>query len=243
MTTVPVGAPQSVDLGNRPCENRVAFRHQIVFAAGLSQDIDYAIMHNQNWAKSIQSLYVNNKGNTAEVILQFNGTKQSITIPANAQAYLPILDANTPTITVSCTNAAATVYIQALNFFVPPFMWNQSQTITITSLDAIIVNARLNVRTTPQALVADTNRSGTIAAGGTGQILMAANAARAQWSLQNPSTATEILQFSKSSIAGPWYDLVAGGQAADDGSTVYAGTIWVIAATTGHAFTSDEGTV
>lgn len=236
-------APQPLSLGEMPCEKREDFKFRIDFSLGLEADIDFSTFYNQGTIKSLQSLYVNNKGNAAELVIVMNGTTQSITIPPQAQAYIPILNANPPTLKITCTNAAAVIFLHALNFFVPPYMWNQTFTVTIASIDAIIVNGRLNVRTTPQGLSADPDRSGTITTGGTGQLLMAANATRAQWNLQNPSTATEILQFSKISIAGPWYTLNAGQFAGDGEGTIYQGNIWVVAATTGHAFTADEGTL
>ena len=234
-------APQPLSLGEMPCEKREDFKFRLDFSLGLEVDIDFSTFYNQGTIKSLQSLYVNNKGNTAEVVIVMNGTTQSITVPPNAQAYLPILNANPPTLKITCTNAAGICFIHALNFFVPPYMWNQTFTVDIPAIDAIIINGRLNVRTEPAGLVTDTDRSGTITAGGTGQSLMAANTSRVQWNLQNPVSATEKLQFSKVGATGPWYDLNPGSFAGDDGSTCYQGQLWVIAATTGHAFTADEG--
>lgn len=236
---VPVPIP--VELGAMPCEKRSAFRFKLDFSLGLSQFIDLATFYNQATIKSIQSMYVNNRGNTSPVSFTMNGTNQVLTVPANAQAYLPVLDQNPPTIQIDCTNATGICFVQLLNFFTPPFMWGQDFTVTIAALSAIIVNSRLNVRTAPQVLSSDTDRSGTITVGGTGQVLMAANASRAQWTLQNPSTATEILQFSKVGLTGPWYDLIPGATASENGITIYQGSMWIIAATTAHAFTADEG--
>lgn len=241
MTQVQVNAPVIVSLGEVPCEGRKDFPFKLDFSTGLSQDIDFTQFYTQGTIKSIQGIFVNNRGNVAEILIEMSGTKQVIAIAPGAQAYLPVLAKDPPFINVSCTNGASVCFLHVLNFFVPPFMWNQTFTVAIASLDAIIVNGRLNVRTTPAAFAQETNRSGTIAVGGTGQVLMATNLSRLQWNLQNPVTATETLQFSKFTIAGPWYDLAPGAFASDSGSTIYPGTIWVLAATTGHSFTSDEG--
>lgn len=237
------GAPLPVPVGGEACEGRKAFRFRLDFSLGLQYSIDLTQWIQQGTVKSVQSMYVDNSGGANALTFAFGGTLQQIIVPAGAQAYLPVLEVNPPVFTVSCTNALQVSNIQILNFFVPPFMWGQVQALTVASIDAIISAGRMNVRSTPQGLTADTDKSGSITAGGAGQILMAANAARTQWTLQNPSTATEILQYSKISIAGPWYDLIAAQGAGEDGSSIYQGTIWVIGATTGHAFTADEGTV
>lgn len=241
MTNITVVAPQAVELGKTPCESRMAFRIRLDFSTGLEQDINFAVFYNQGTIQSIQSLYVNNNGGSAALNFTMGGTGQVITVPPGAQAYIPVLDANPPTLQVTCTNGAQVAFLQALNFFVPPFMWGQSVSTDIPALDAIIIGGRMNVRIAPQGLASDTDRSGTIAAGGTGQVLMNANASRLQWNLENPVAATETLFFSKISIAGPWYSLNPGGFASDSGSSVYQGIIWVMGATTAHAFTADEG--
>lgn len=232
--------PQGLMLGMEACEGRVAFRYKLDFSLGATIVVDLSQFFNQGTIKSIQSIYANNKGNANELVFDFSQTQQSITIPPAAQAYLPILQPNSPQFTVTCTNGASVAYLQVMNFFLPPAMWNQVFSTSDPIVDAIIISGRMNVRTTPQAVI-DNNASGTITAGGTGQLLMAANVARLQWSLQNPSTATEILQFSKTAIGGPWYDLLPGQFAGEDGSTIFVGALYVLAATTGHAFTSDWG--
>lgn len=235
------GPPKASFMGAEACEGRKAFRFLLDFSLGLQYLIDFATWINQKTIESVQGLYVDNSAGTASVQFTFSGTNQIIIVPAGAQAYLPVIVANPPSIIIDCANAAQTTKLYVLNFFVPPYIWGGSQAITIASLDAIISGGRLNARIAPAGLTSLTNRSGTITAGGTGQSLMAANAARAQWNLQNPSTATEVLQFSKIGITGPWYDLVPGQGAGEDGSTVYQGQIWVLGATTAHAFTADEG--
>lgn len=244
MITAPtIGAPSAVELGKEACEGRKDFRIILDFSVGTTQLIDLTTFLNQGTVLSVQSMYVNVQAGTAPLKFTFNGTNQVIDVPAGAQAYLPVLVTNPPSFTVSCTNAAQISYIQLLNFFVPPFMWGQAVSTDIPAIDAIIANGRMNVRTAPAILTAETNRSGTIAVTNTGQVVMATNNSRVQWDLQNPSTATEILQFSKFSIGGPWYDLMPGQTVSEDGNVVFPGTLWVRAVTVGHAFTSSEGTL
>lgn len=242
-TIAPVNAPFKVQLGGEACEGRSDFRIKLDFSLGLSQYIDFATWINQATIKSVQGLYVDNSGGANSVNFTMSGTGQVMTVPAGAQAYLPVLASNPPNITVDCANNTQITFLQVLNFFVPPYIWGGTVAIDIPAIDAIISGGRMNVRTTPQGLTALTDRSGTITVGGTGQSLMAANPARTQWTLANPSTATEILQFSKISVAGPWYDLLAGASVQESGDTIYQGQIWVKGATAAHAFTADEGTV
>lgn len=231
-----------VPLAMAACEGRKAFRIRLDFSTGLTQELDFAILESQGFLKSVQTVYVDNRGNAEDIEFVMGATNQSWTALEQSQGYYNVLQGLPSRFTVSCASASVIVDIWVLNFFVPPMVWGQELDVTIPSIDAIIINGRLNVRTQPAQLSAWTNRSSTITAGGTGQILMNTNAARLQWDLQNPSTATEILQFSKVSITGPWYDLMASEMANEDGSTVYGGTIWVKAATTAHAFTAGEGT-
>lgn len=90
-------------------------------------------------------------------------------------------------------------------------------------------------------LLTVTDKSGTIAAGGSAQVAIAANTSRKSIIIHNPSTATEILQV-KFGSGGGYIDLLAGGTLDYSSGNVPAGDIYVVAATTLHAFTAYEGT-
>ena len=88
-----------------------------------------------------------------------------------------------------------------------------------------------------------TDRSGTIATGGTSQTILAANSARTAWEIQNPPTATENLCFnftSAASLTSASICLAPGAIYSEAHGFVSTEAITAIAATTGHAFVAKE---
>ena len=86
--------------------------------------------------------------------------------------------------------------------------------------------------------------SGTIAVGGTAQVLVAANPARKYLCVQNPVTAIETLRVCPDAIATTTnsYELVAGGSLEmTDAGFVSTGAISILAATSAHAFVAKWG--
>lgn len=239
--------PNTVKTGDAACEGRKSITTIIDFTIGLTFQLDLTLIQQmQNWIKSVQCLYVDNADNADAKTIIMGVTNQRIIVPANSQGYYPILQPDPPVLQFK-SSVANTLKIQVLNFFLPPYIWGPTGSLIVGTvsvadaiLDGTVSGNKVNVRTSPNGVIA-TDHSGTITVGGTGQVLMLANGSRGQWNLQNPVTATEKLQFSKIGITGPWYDLNAGSSVADDGSTVYQGEVWILGATTGHAFTADEG--
>lgn len=232
------GPPQHVPLGGEACEGRSAFRFKLDFSLGLTFQIDLTQFLQQGTIKSVQSLYIDNFGGTDDLTFVFDGTEQEIIIPANAQAYMPVLQANSPKFTVTCANASQIAFLQVLNFFVPPYMWGTTQIVSDAILDTTVSNGMVNVATHAATLTGPVDASGAIVAGGTRQVLLAANPARKRWMLSNPSTATEILQFSYVSNTGGLVDLPPGATWIEADQSVSGDEIWVVGATTAHAFTA-----
>lgn len=90
-----------------------------------------------------------------------------------------------------------------------------------------------------------TNRSGTIAVGGTSQQIMAANTSRRYLMVQNPIAASEPLFVNfgaVASAAATSYELAAG-QMIEFSSPGFipTGTVNAVAATGAHAFVAKEG--
>lgn len=87
-----------------------------------------------------------------------------------------------------------------------------------------------------------TNRSGTIAAGGTAQQLMPANTARRGFKLQNLSAGDLWIREdgSAATAAAPSIKLVSGGYYEPPPSGVTDAAVSVIGATTGQAFSAWE---
>ncbi len=251
MTSVPNQnqyIPRPLALGDKACEGRKAITVDIDFALGASFSLDLsAAVEQAKWINSVQTLYIDNYGRTVPQIITTGSVGQRIIVPAGAQAYISLLQPNPPVVNISYAGSDI-IRVQVLNFYLPTYVWNDKGALSPSGyiyvsdpiLDATVVNNRVQVTENPgAATIAD--KSGTITTGGTGQVLMAANSSRLQWIVENPSNATEILQISRVSITGPWYDLTPGGSASENGSTTSKGIIWVKGATTGHAFTADEG--
>jgi len=88
-----------------------------------------------------------------------------------------------------------------------------------------------------------TNRSGNIAAGGTAQVAMAANAARKAWFFQNIGSADLWISFVGTAVvdATGSIKVPAGSSAWSSGGFVSSQALSVIGATTGQKYTAYEG--
>lgn len=231
--------PQSVPLGTDPCEGRKAIKVLIDFSLGAQYTLDLSQIQAQGAFASLQTLYIDNTANGQPLKIETGVVLQDITIPAGAQAYIPVLESNPPRLLFSTTGGNVIVSVHLLNFFVPPYIWNGAalQVVDLT-LESVIANGRVLVTTNASTISGATDGSGTIAAGGTSQALFAANATRKKWLISNPSTATEVLSFSFISGAGGQITLPPGTTYTEDSIEVAGDAVFVKAATTGHAFTA-----
>lgn len=85
------------------------------------------------------------------------------------------------------------------------------------------------------------NKGGTITAGGTAQVAMAANSSRAGMVLENPDSATEKLFYSFAGTATTSSPSLKIGQAiALDARTCPGSALSVLGATTAHPFVCEE---
>lgn len=82
-----------------------------------------------------------------------------------------------------------------------------------------------------------TDASGTVTLGGTYQTVLAASSARKGCLIQNPTTATEVLNIKVGTMASP-FTIPAGGSfsCSSPGGLVVTDLITLTAATTSHAF-------
>jgi hypothetical protein len=79
--------------------------------------------------------------------------------------------------------------------------------------------------------------SGTVTLGGTYQTVLAANSSRKGCLIQNPTTATEVLNIKVGTMASPFTIPAGGTFSCNSGSGVVIGdAITLTATTTGHAF-------
>lgn len=73
----------------------------------------------------VQGIFVDNSQNVNAVTFSFDGSSQNITIPAQSQAYMPVLAQNPVKIRITSTAAASqkTDFI-VMNFRPHPYIWS-----------------------------------------------------------------------------------------------------------------------
>jgi predicted secreted protein len=238
--------------GALPCEGTKTLPYNIDFTAANAYLIDLTQQYQQQQFTTLQTIYIDNSDNLDVTEVICGTTNQLITAPPQSQGYYAILEVQPPKLQIQ-SNGNVIVPVQLLNFYIPPQVWSVTGDANVVAgklqvadpiLDATVSNNRVNVTTNPGA-VTNTDNSGTIALGGTAQLLLAANPARKSWKLTNPAGATaETLQFAYGAAGNGKIDIPNGQTWAegDDGGLVSQQAIYVVAATTGHAFTAYEGT-
>ena len=233
--------PQPVPTGNAvDCKlGRRSIHVTIDFSLGATFSLDLSQIQNSGAMDSVQTLYVDNSGNAGDLNLTMGLTQQTITLPAGAQAYLPILQGNPPVLSINAPVGTPIVNVWLLNFFLPPQIWYTAGfPVVDLTLESVITNGGVNVNASPITVTGPTDASGVITAGGTRQALFATNSTRKRWTLSNPSTASEVLQFSFVSNTGGLIDLPPGTTWNEADFTVSGDEVWIVGATTGHAFTA-----
>lgn len=111
---------------------------------------------------------------------------------------------------------------------------------------ALDVNVKTTSPTSSQTVIAYsgafTDRSGTITSGGTAQTLMAANANRKYFLIQNLSTENLWINFTTTAVAGqPSLRITPGTSFVLEGFFTSTEAVSIIGATTGSAFSAKEG--
>lgn len=232
--------------GSLPCEGTKALPFVFDFAAANAYQVDLTQLQQQNTFTTLQTVWIDNSQNNSFLEIICGTTSQLIFAPPRTQGFYAMLLPVPFKFSVQSSGGIAVQCI-FLNYYIPPQVWTVGTVsasglpqIDVPALDAIIVNGGLNVNTTPQTLTGMLDRSGTIAAGGTRQQVFAANAAAKRRVLSNPSTATEILQFSWTTNTTGLIDLLPG-QTWDESNATIVGDAWfVVGATTTHAFIAYE---
>lgn len=95
------------------------------FTLQASWTIDLSIAQDQGRLAFVQSVFVDNSGNSAILSLTCSITGQTIQVPANAQGYFPLLatDAWQFTVSLPATNSNPNTKIFFLNVPVPACVW------------------------------------------------------------------------------------------------------------------------
>ncbi len=231
--------PQSVPTGNDPncAMGRRAIHVTIDFSLGTTFNLDIQQVQALGQFDAAQTLYIDNSGNANVLTVLLGLTLQTIKIPANAQAYIPILQPNPPVFKISTTGAPI-VDVQILNFFVPPIIWYPNGiTVVDATLAAVISNGGVNVNTRANVITGPVDHSGTIAAANTPQSLVAADATRKRLLISNPSNAVAPLSITFAVNTNGYSD-IAPGQTWDEANTQVSGDqVFIKSATLAAAFT------
>lgn len=239
------GGQFPVPNGAVPCEGTKVFPFNLDFTAGKNAySIDLTSQYNQKQFTTLQTVYIDNSNNPAILQIVCSVTGQVITAPALSQGYYAILQPSPPKL-IAQTLGGVVVLIQLLNFYIPPVVWEIPivnaaglPEIDIPALDAVIVGGRVQVQQVPYTIQGLTDASGTIAVGGTRQVLFAASPTRQRWILSNPDTATETLYFCFTLITAGLIPILPGASWDESGSSIVGDGVWVVGATTAHAFTA-----
>lgn len=128
---------QTLDVLNNkfPCEGPKAVPVSLDFSTAPAFDVDLKLLMLQNKISNVQSLFIDNASNTAQLVLTMSVQNQRIIIPPGAQAYITVL-LNQAEFTVSTTSTAL-VNIFAQNFPVTNAVWQAPATGTATSNVAV----------------------------------------------------------------------------------------------------------
>lgn len=226
--------------GSLPCEGTKVFPFNLDFNAANAYNIDLTQAFNQKQFTTLQTVYIDNALNPSSLEIICSTTGQQIIAPPFSQGFYIMLQPSPPKFSVQ-TSGVLVLEIILLNFYIPPAVWIVgTSSVDIPALDAIIANGGLNVNTTPSTLTGMTDRSGTIAVGGTRQPLFALNPAAKRRVLHNPSSAAEVLQFSWTTNVAGLIDLLPGQTWDESNATIVGDGWWVVGATIAHAFTAYE---
>lgn len=147
--------------------------------------------------RSLQSVFMDNTGNNGYILVSNPTFNQFFALPPGYQGYFPLLCSELSIQSLSITSTGTGIAnIAFISVAMPTSQW--AGTVTPASggggggtiavadaiLDATVLGGRVQVSTKTQQ-VTSVDKSGTIVTANVAQLVMAANAARQKWSLQN----------------------------------------------------------
>jgi hypothetical protein len=217
--------------GFAPKEGPKALPIAFDFSSVSSMEVDLFTENTNGVIQYVQSVYVDNSLNPNDLEIRFPSTLQKIVIPATAQGVWPVFSIDQVRLTISSTidpNARGNIIL--LNVPMPLTQWGP-----------LTVNANITAETITAVLATDF--SGVLTLGGTSETVIAANANRKGFLIQNPPTEIESLfvDFGIAAAPGTAIELAPGQIFPPNGSPyVTTQSINVVAATTGHVYIAKE---
>lgn len=194
----PNANPIYVTNGGMPANGKVsAVPYSLNFSTSPSYYVDFTISQWQGAITNIQSVYIDNSGNSGLVTFQDNLSGQSISVPAGAQAYLPLIVPNPPTLTISSPAGNSIVNMIFFNVPFPLDVWfpnGSSATVVNGAMQTVDVNIAAIAAGTKTATIAPyaptlVSHSTTTPVTPASTLLMNANLNRRYLLVQAPTTA------------------------------------------------------
>lgn len=237
------GYPFATDNGRLPAAegkqfpNPLAMYYPVNFAAASEVLLDFLDAELMAQIDLVQTIFIDNADNPNAFILTIGISNQRLICPPNSQGYFPILVPRHATFVAESTVGAVTVYLQFINVPMAMNCWG------VTAPGG---GGGGSVSPAPNQGTY-TDRSGTITLGGTSQTLMAANASRKRYVIENPSDAPSgeslFVNFTgaaDSPTALTSFEILPGGYIDSGAGPVSTQAITVNAASTGHVFIAKE---
>lgn len=133
-----------------PAKGPKALRVPMDMTAAASYDVDLTSFVNGGALGGMQSMFVDNSLNNAQVIVTFSGSSQKITIPPLSQGVYPVLaNPNTPQFNVASSGGTGSVILFAFDFASVYFQWTASGSgaliVSDAILDACVTANKMNV--------------------------------------------------------------------------------------------------
>lgn len=136
-----------------PSEGPKIIPVQLPFNLQQSFNVDLSLLQQRGVFKMLQSVWVDNSGNTTPLSISVAGTNQTLKVPGSSQAYLPIFVPQLPQFTITNTGGQP-VLMYFTNIPLPAAVWGASGGFTFTgggalevsdtTLDATVTNNQVN---------------------------------------------------------------------------------------------------
>lgn len=197
---------------------------QFDFSLDTDFDVNFAEAQAAGRIGQIQSIYIDNTQNAFALSILVKATGQRIVIPAQTEAVRPILSDVVFQAVFTSTVSAAKVVVVPLNIALAPYTYGP---LTVNATSSAVTGLY-------------TDRS--VAATGATQILMAANALRKGYIIQNPSTEIESIwvNFGAAATIGSPSVEITPGSSLPPYLGISTQQIQVIAATAAHPIIAKE---
>lgn len=124
MTIIPLPRIQPVNLGDCPKEGRRIIPYVGLDLAAAPLEIDLAVPFQGGQFTTPQSVYVENRTATADVIFTNQATGQVLVFPKSSLGYYALLQPKSPLKFTLTSSGAPVINLLVLNFFIQPQVWN-----------------------------------------------------------------------------------------------------------------------